>query len=183
MTQGTPTMIATFQNCVSRPMVTSTANSSPSPRICSQGDSGACTASWARFSAGYFRRNIRCVNRMIIQVRIAPNSATPNRMFHAFGLAYAVMDAASTPNVDTAAACHGVPRLLTEPSTAGASFERASENSMRVHRYRFVFMLENAALMITKFITVAALASPKTENTLTNGLSVAIVAAEWLHRE
>ena len=52
---------------------------------------------------------------------------------------------------------------------------------MRVHRYRFVFMLENAALMMTKFITVAALASPKFENTLTNGLCVTMVAPEWLH--
>ena len=47
---------------------------------------------------------------------------------------------------------------------------RDSENSIREHRYTFVFMLESAALMTTKFMMPAAYAMPDCANTLTKGL-------------
>ena len=87
------------------------------------------------------------------------------------GLACSDAAAMSTPTVEAKAPRHGVPRELTTPNAAGASFERASENNIRVHRYNCVFIPENAALIITRFIAVAAAGNPKSENTLTSCVS------------
>lgn len=89
--------------------------------------------------------------------------------------------AAAIPRLDTAVATSGARRRFTLPNAAGASPLRPRENSMRLQRYRFAFMLDSAALMITKFIIAAAPSNPKSANTFTNGLPVTTFAPDSVH--
>ena len=75
----------------------------------------------------------------------------------------------------------GVPVWLKRPRKRGAYPPRDSENSMREHRYTFVFMLDSAALNTTKFMIPAAWRMPEWANTRTNGLCVTMVAPVSVH--
>ena len=65
-----------FQNSVSSPIVTRIPTSSAMPVIWAMGNSGMRTGSAAPRQA---RRKRRCVTRIMIQTKMPPNSATPNR--------------------------------------------------------------------------------------------------------
>ena len=66
------------------------------------------------------------------------------------------MMAAIIPPVEIANARSGTPPEVRPPIQAGAYSPRESENNIRVDRYKFVFALDSAAEITTKFMMPAA---------------------------
>src|SRR6266853_572400 len=87
-----------------------------------------------------------------------------------FGAKTARRIAATIPALDTAKARCGTPLVLRRPSQPGAYLPLDSENSIRVERYKFVFALERAAVMTTRFMMPAANGIPAVAKARTNGL-------------
>src|SRR5882757_6600152 len=78
-------------------------------------------------------------------------------------------------------AATGLPFLLSLPRNCGAYRPRDSENNIREHRYTLVFMLDNAALITTKFMIPAACRTPECANTLTKGLCATTLTPVAVH--
>src|SRR5216684_2250048 len=104
-----------------------------------------------------------------------PETAVPyNRRKAFFGANTASRIAAIMPALETARARCGTPFVLRRPTHPGAYCPRDNENSIRVERYRFVFALERAAVITTRFMIPAANGIPTVWKARTNGLPVTL---------